>query len=74
LATVNLPTTDGGEHDRIPYVQAIDPEELRRRNQRAIALLDAWERDGDEQEQRETMGILRKALGEDRMTSNRRLF
>jgi hypothetical protein len=57
-----------------PYVPRISDEELRRRNLAAIALLDSWEAEGDEQEQRETMNILRQALGKDRVISNRKLF
>ncbi len=59
---------------RSPRIIPISKEELTLRNPRAMALLDEWERDGDEQEQRETMEILRKALGENRTTSNRPLF
>jgi hypothetical protein len=46
-------------------------EELRLRNAKAVALLDSWERDGDEQEQRETLAVLRKPLGPDRVISYR---
>lgn len=63
-----------GEILRSSRIPPISKEELALRNQRAMALLDEWERDGDEQEQRETMEILRKALGENRTTSNRPLF
>jgi hypothetical protein len=56
------------------YVPPITPDELTRRNRAAIALLDSWEQDGDEQEQRETMGVLRAALGEGRTLSARNLF
>lgn len=50
-------------------------EEVQRRNQRAIALLDSWleSDERDEQDQIETFEILRKALGEDR-ESYRKLF
>jgi hypothetical protein len=60
--------------EKRPYVPPITDEELRERNAKAIALLDAWERDGDEQEQRETMAVLRKALGPERMMGYRSVF
>jgi hypothetical protein len=56
------------------YVPPITEEELARRNQAAIQLLDSWEDEGDEEEQRETMKVLRLALGEGRIASDRRLF
>ena len=40
-----------------PYVPPIEPEELARRNREAIALLDAWEAEGDEEEDRATMAV-----------------
>jgi len=57
-----------------PYVPPITEEDLARRNQAAIRLLDSWETEGDEPEQLETMEMLRHALGEDRMASDRKLF
>jgi hypothetical protein len=57
-----------------PYVPPITEEELARRNQAAIQLLDSWESEGDEDEQRETMKVLRQALGQGRIASDRRLF
>jgi hypothetical protein len=39
-----------------------------------IAMLDSWTTEGDEQEQRETMEVLREALGEKRALSSRKLF
>ncbi len=56
------------------YVPPIDDAELARRNQAAIRLLDSWEGDEDRLEQRETMTILREALGERRVASTRDLF
>jgi len=50
------------------------PEEIRRRNERALALLQSFVDDGDEEEQRETMGFLRRALGVERTISERKLF
>ncbi len=48
---------------RAARIETISPEELMRRNRAAIDLLDTWETEGDEQEQRETMRVLREALG-----------
>jgi len=59
---------------REPYVPRVSPEELARSNREVIELLESWERDGDEQEQCETMEVLRKALGPDRVASSRPLF
>ncbi len=50
------------------------PEEIRLRNERAWALLQSFVDDGDEDEQRETMEFLRRALGEERTISDRKLF
>ncbi len=57
-----------------PYVTPITEEELSRRNQAAIELLDSWAKEGDEEEQRETMNVVRQALGQGRLASDRRLF
>jgi excisionase family DNA binding protein len=55
-----------------PFVPPITREELARRNTAAVALLDEWEADVDgEQDQRETMAVLRQALGSDRVASDR---
>ncbi len=59
---------------RTPYVPPITPEELALRNAEAIRLLDLWEAEGDEQEQRETMDVIRKALGPERIASYRSQF
>jgi len=50
----------------------IDPDQAAA-NQTAIALLQSWQDDGDEQEQRETWTYLKQALDEDRLSS-RTLF
>ena len=50
-----------------PYVPTRSPDERDRRNRETIALLDSWIDEGDEEEQRETMAVLRDALGEDRL-------
>lgn len=56
----------------VPFVPSITPEELTRRNRAAMALLDEWAADVEgERDQRETMDVLRKALGPERIASNR---
>jgi hypothetical protein len=57
-----------------PYVPPITEEERARRNLAAIQLLDSWENEVDEEEQRETMEVLRSALGQGRIASDRSLF
>jgi excisionase family DNA binding protein len=55
-----------------PFVPPITPEELARRNAAAVALLDDLEDDVDgDEEQRETMAVLRQALGPGRVGSGR---
>jgi excisionase family DNA binding protein len=56
------------------FVPAIGGDELGRRNAAAIALLDSWEADGDEDEQRQTMEALARALGPGRVASSRPLL
>jgi hypothetical protein len=57
-----------------PYVPPVSAEELARRNRALVELLDSWESGGDEQEQRETLAVLREALGARRVASSRNLF
>jgi hypothetical protein len=57
-----------------PFVPQFDPAERARRNKAAVELLDSWETDGDEQEQRETMSVLRNALGANRTLSSGSVF
>jgi hypothetical protein len=57
-----------------PYVSPPAADELVRRNRDLIELLDSWESAGDEQEQRETLTVLREALGARRMASSRARF
>jgi hypothetical protein len=61
-------STDTQEASSLPQMT---DEELRIRNAKAVVLLDSWARDGDEQEQRETLAVLRKALGPDRVMGYR---
>lgn len=56
------------------YVSPIDPKELRRRNAEMIAILREWATEGDEQDQREAMDVLREALGPARVMSGRAQF
>jgi hypothetical protein len=71
MATAQELTTN---EPKTSHVFSLSKAEIRRRNQAAGALLDAWERDGDEDEQRETMAVLRRALGENREMSDRPIF
>jgi len=71
VATVFKPVAD---EKSIPSGVLLPDDELRRRNLAAIALLDKWEREGDEQEQEETMRVIRETLGENRIGSNRPMF
>ena len=57
-----------------PMVPVLDENELRRKNRAAMELLDAWDHDVNEQDQCETMKVIREALGKDRIGSNRALF
>ena len=57
-----------------PYLAPIDPEEHRRKNAAAMRLLDEFESDEDEEDQKETMAVLREALGPNRTISNRSAF
>ena len=59
---------------RTPYLPPIAPDDLQRRNAAAIRVLDQFETDGDEEDQKETMKILRQALGPDRDISDRSAF
>ena len=68
MSTVEKPAT------QVPYLAAVDPEEHRRKNAAAMKLLDEFEADDDEQDQKETMTVLREALGPNRTISNRSVF
>ena len=57
-----------------PFVPIISEEERARRGKEARELLASWVTDGDEQEQRQTMAVLRDALGAKRTLSPRPLF
>jgi len=71
MATVQ-PTTRSS--NATPLVPRLSEEELDQSNRELAELLDSWEKDGDEQEQRETLAILREALGERHMVSPRNAF
>jgi hypothetical protein len=57
-----------------PAITLSSENELLRRNEAAIALLDEWDREVDDQEQRKTMQIIRDALGNNRIGAGRALF
>lgn len=57
-----------------PYVPPLSAEELAARNRETVALLESWASEGDEDEQRETLAVLRQALGPGRSVSSRPLF
>ena len=68
-ATSNPPAS---EAPSAPFVPPISRGEMARRNAAANALLDEWEADAaSEQYQRETMDVLRQALGPGRIASDR---
>jgi len=70
-----LDASKPGETSRPGYVPPMSEAELARRNQAAMRLLDAWENDEEsEEEQRETLAVLKAALGEGRIASSRNLF
>ena len=50
----------------------LSEEEIRARNEEAIRALDALDDMGDEDEQRETLDFLIKAIDEDRLSDRRR--
>jgi hypothetical protein len=50
----------------------LSEEEIHRRNEEAIRALDALDDIGDEEEQRETLDYLIKAIDEDRLSDRRR--
>lgn len=57
-----------------PYVPPLAADELARRNRELAELLDSWEAEGDEAEQRETLEVLKESLGARRVASARKLF
>jgi hypothetical protein len=56
------------------YVSPRTADELAQRNKALIELLNSWESEGDEQEQRETLNVLQEALGTRRVASSRAQF
>lgn len=56
------------------YASTLTADELAQRNRELIELLNSWESEGDEQEQRETLTVLREALGRRRVASSRAQF
>jgi hypothetical protein len=55
---------ESSAYDKAIAFSKLPEEERRKRNQAAIALLNSWVEEGDEQEQKETWEILKKALDE----------
>ena len=54
------------------FVPVLTAEQLAGRNAAVIALLDEWEADAEsEQDQRDTMDVLRRTLGPERVGSDR---
>ena len=68
--------TDTPEIDATPtLIPALDPEERKRRGRAAVALVRGWSEDRDsEQDQVETLDVIRRALGPDRIASDRAAF
>jgi hypothetical protein len=56
------------------YVSSRTTDDLAQRNKALIELLNSWESEGDEQEQRETLNVIREALGTRRVASSRAQF
>jgi hypothetical protein len=73
MATIHRSSGDRAATEG-PYVPPISDEEVIRSNRELIDLLDSFETEGDEQEQRETLAILRESLGARRVASSRNLF
>jgi hypothetical protein len=73
MATIH-PTTPEASTPEGGYVPPLGPEEQAKRNRALAELLESWEAEGDEQEQRETLAVLREALGARRVASSRNLF
>jgi hypothetical protein len=73
VATIHRPAGDPVAAEG-PYVPQVSAEELARSNREPAELLDSWESEGDEQEQRETLAVLRESLGARRVASSRNLF
>jgi hypothetical protein len=73
MASVRTPEA-GPAVAQEPYVPRLTADELAQRSKALVELLDSWESEGDEQEQRETLNVLREALGERRVASSRALF
>jgi excisionase family DNA binding protein len=73
--TSTMATAPSPRHPKgrgVPFVPPISAEELAARNRAAMALLDEWESDVEgEADQRETVGVLRRAFGPDRVASSR---
>jgi len=56
------------------YPSPLSADELAQRTRDLIQLLNSWESEGDEQEQRETLAVFSAALGTRRVASSRAQF
>jgi excisionase family DNA binding protein len=59
---------------RPPIVPKLDSEDLDASNHELLKLLASWVSEGDQDEQREILATLKKALGPHRVASSRKLF
>lgn len=73
MATIQSASGGPSSAER-PYVPTATADELARSNRDLVDLLNSWESEGDEEEQRETLAVLRESLGARRVTSTRNLF
>ena len=73
MSTVRHPDTKH-ENQAGAFVPRLSAEEQATRQRAILELLASWETEGDEQEQRETLALLREALGPKRVASSRSLF
>jgi hypothetical protein len=69
-----MPTAKKTASKAAPYVPKISPAELNRQNEAMIKLLNAWDVEENEEEDRKVMQELEKALGPDRTLSSESVF
>lgn len=74
MATADHPPSESETRPKSKYVKDLTPEELARKSQSLKELFRKWDEEEDEEEMRETMRILREALGPNRTLSTRPLF
>ncbi len=67
------PTLTGAPLESL--IAPITPQERGRRNEAVLALIEQWANDQEsDQDQRETMDVIRQTLGPDRIASSRPIF